>query len=150
MRVALEVAERLKTQDKKIWTHFQKYYRNLAQKEYTPLQHVLSISALSLPSKTKKLVLTLIITILTYIWKTRNRLQFDDTIILKTNTIINAKLKNIIQTHYKQHSINNTLDEFKTNFCINNSLCTLTNNSLTLLLWLKSDISILYYKKYRL
>ena len=67
MRVALEVAERLKTQDKKIWTHFQKYYRNLAQKEYTPLQHVLSISALSLPSKTKKLVLTLTITIHVYL-----------------------------------------------------------------------------------
>ena len=68
--------------------------------------------------------------------KQGNQLQFDDTIIPRTNAIINIKneLKNIIQTRYKQHSINNTLDEFKTNFCINNALCTLTNNSLTLLL----------------
>ena len=82
------------------------------------------------------MVLTLTATILTHIWKTRNRLQFDDTIIPATNTIINIKneLKNIIQTHYKQHAINNTLDEFKSNFCINNTLCTLANNSLTLLL----------------
>ena len=99
---------------KKIRIHFQKYYKNLTQKEHIPLQHILSISALSLPPKTKKLVLTLTTTI----------------------TIINIKneLKNIIQTHYKQHAINNTLDEFKSNFCINNTLCTLANNSLTILL----------------
>ena len=69
---------------KKIRTHFQKHYKNLTQKEHIPLQHILSISALSLPPKTKKLVLTLTTTI----------------------TIINIKneLKNIIQTHYKQHA----------------------------------------------
>ena len=99
---------------KKIWTHFQKYYKNLTQKEHIPLQHILSISALSLPPKTKTLVLTLTTMI----------------------TIINIKneLKNIIQIHYKQHAINNTLDKFKSNFCINSRLCTLSNNSLTLLL----------------
>ena len=50
---------------------FQKYYKNLTQKEYIPLQYILSISALSLLSKTKKL-LTLTITILIHIWKTKN------------------------------------------------------------------------------
>ena len=64
--------------NRKIWTHFQKYYQNLIQKDYIPLQHILSISAVSLPRKTKKLVLTLTRTILTHIWKTRNRRQFDD------------------------------------------------------------------------
>ena len=100
------------------------------------MQHILTISATSLPPKTRKLVLTMTTTILTHIWKTRNRLQFDDTIIPTTKTIINIKndLKNIIQAHYKQHNISNTLDEFKTKFCINNTLCTLTNESLTLLL----------------
>ena len=122
--------------NKKIWTHFQKYYKNLIQKEYTPMQDILTISATSLPPKTRKLVLTMTTTILTHIWKTRNRLQFDDTITPTTKTIINIKndLKNIIQAHYKQHNISNTLDEFKTKFCINNTLCTLTNESLTLLL----------------
>ena len=69
--------------NKKIWTHFKKYYKNLIQKEYTPMQHVLTMSAISLPPKTRKLVLTLTATILT------NRLQFDDTIIPTTNTIVN-------------------------------------------------------------
>ena len=122
--------------NKKNWNHFQKCYKSLTKQEYTPLRHILTISALSLPPKTKKLVLTLTIAILSNIWKTRNRLEFDKTIILSTNTIINIKndLKDIIQTHYKQHVINNTIDEFKTNFCISNTLRTLTRNSLTLLL----------------
>ena len=100
------------------------------------MQLILTISAISLTPKTRKLVLILTTTILTHIWKTRNRLQFDDTIIPTTNTVINIKnnLKNIIQSHYKQHNISNTLDEIKTNFCIKNTLCTLTNDSLTLLL----------------
>ena len=121
---------------KKIWKHFQKYYKCLTQKEYTPLQHILTNSAISLPSKTKKLVLTLTITILTLMWKTRNRLQFDDTIKPTANTIINIKidLKDFLQTHYKQHIINNTIHEFENNFCINNALCTIKQNSLTLLI----------------
>ena len=66
-------------------------------------------------------MLTLTIAILTHTWKTRNRLKFDDTIISTTNTIINIKnnLKNIIQIHYKQHVISNTLDKFNSNFSIN-------------------------------
>ena len=43
--------------NKKICNHFQKYYRNLKQKDHTPLQHVLTISALSSRPKTKKRVL---------------------------------------------------------------------------------------------
>ena len=77
--------------NKKILKHLQKYYQCLTQKEHTPIQHILTHSANTLPSKTKKLILTLTITILTHIWKTRNRLQFDDTIIPTTNTIINIE-----------------------------------------------------------
>ena len=67
---------------------------------------------------------------LNHIWKKRNKEQFDDTIIPATNVIINIKneLRNIILTHYKHHTINNTLDEFQSNFCINNSLCKLTHD----------------------
>ena len=76
-------------------------------------------------TKKMKLTLTLATPILTHIWKTRNKLQFDDTIIPATNVIINIKneLKNIILTHYKHHTINNTLHEFQSSFCINNALC---------------------------
>ena len=117
--------------NKRAWKHFQKYCNCL-----TPLQHLLTHSATSLPSKTKKLVLTLTITILTLIWKTLSRLQFDGTILPTTNTITNIKndLKDIKQTHYKQHVINDTMHEFEKKFCINNALCTWTGNSLTLLL----------------
>ena len=53
---------------------------------------------MSLPPKTKKLTLTLTTTILTHIWKTINKLQFDVTIIPATNVIVNIKneLKNIL------------------------------------------------------
>ena len=91
--------------NKKIWNHFQKYYKNLIQKEYTPLQHILTISALSLPLKTKKLVLTLTTTIPCYIWKTRSRLQFDNTIIPPTNTIMN--IKNDFKKILYKHTTNN-------------------------------------------
>ena len=72
--------------------------------------------------------------ILTHIWKKTNRLQFYDTIIPTTITIINIKndLKQIIQTHYKQHNINNTISDFQRNFCINDTLCTIRQNKLTL------------------
>ena len=40
---------------------------NLTQKGHTPIQHILTHSAFSLPSKTKKLVLAVTITILTHI-----------------------------------------------------------------------------------
>ena len=77
--------------NQKIWNNFQKYYKNLTKKEYTPLQHMLIISALSILPKTKKLVLTLTITIITHTWKTRNKPHFDNTIIPTTNTIINTE-----------------------------------------------------------
>ena len=120
--------------NKKIWKYFQKYYQILKQKQNAPLQHILTTS-LSLTPKTKKLTLTLTTTILTHLWKTRNKLQFDDTIIPATNVIINIKneLKNIILTHYKRHTINNALHEFHSNFCINNTLCKLTQSSITML-----------------
>ena len=127
--------------NKKIWKYFQKYYQTLTQKQNTPLQHILTISSLSLPPKTKKLTLTLTTTILTHIWKTRNKLQFDDTIIPATNVIINIKneLKNIILTHYKHHTINSTLHEFESNFCINSAICTLTQNSIKIVCYHKEN-----------
>ena len=60
---------------KRISKHFQKYYYKLTQRDYTPLEHILTQSASSIPSKTKKILLTITNTILTHIWKTRNRRQ---------------------------------------------------------------------------
>ena len=85
-------------------------------------------------TKNKKLTLTLTTTILTHIWKTRNKLQFDDTIIPATNVIINIKneLKNIL-AQYKHHTISNTLHEFQNHFCIKNELCLLIQNKISML-----------------
>ena len=122
--------------NKKNWKISKNIIKLLHKNKSTPLQHILTISSLPLPPKTKKLTLTLTTTILTQTWKTRNKLQFDDTIMAAPNVIINIKneLKNIILTHYKHHTINNTLHEFQSNFCINNALCKLTQNSITMLL----------------
>ena len=43
--------------NKKIWKYFQKH-QTLTQKQNTPLQHILRISSLPLPQKTKKLTNT--------------------------------------------------------------------------------------------
>ena len=40
--------------NKKIWKYFQKHYQTLTQKQNTPLQHILTISSLSLPQKNKE------------------------------------------------------------------------------------------------
>ena len=121
--------------NKKFWKYFQKCYQTFTQKQKTSLQHTLTTSYLPLPLKTKKLTLTLTTTILTHIWKTRSKLQFDDKTIPATKVIINIKneLKNIILTHYKHHTINNMLHEFQSNFCIINPLRKLTQNSITML-----------------
>ena len=68
--------------NKKIWRYFQKYYQTLTQRQNTPLQHILTISSLSLLPKTKKLTLTLTTTILTHIWKTTNKPQFSNFILI--------------------------------------------------------------------
>ena len=46
---------------------------------------------------------------------------------------IKNDLKDIIQTHYKKHAINNTTHKFENNFGINNALCTIKKNSLKIL-----------------
>ena len=81
------------------------------------LYNYISASTLSyiiLPSKTKKLALILTITVLNH-RKTQNRLQFEDSIIPTTNTLLNIENdpKNIIQRYRKQQVINNTVLEKK-------------------------------------
>ena len=73
-------------------------YQTLTQEQNTSLQHILTISSLSLPPNTKKLTLTLTTTILTHIWKTRNKLQFDATIISATKR--DHKYQKRTEKHY--------------------------------------------------
>ena len=43
---------------------------------------------------------------------------------------INAQLKTIILAHYKKHKLNDTLDIFQNQFCINKALAKIENNLL--------------------
>ena len=119
--------------NKKIWKYLQKILSNSHTKtKYTITTYPNNIILVT--TTKKKLTLTLTTTILTHIWKARKKLQFDNTIIWATNVIINIKneLKTIILTHYKHHTIHNTLHEFQINFCISNAFCKLTQNSITI------------------
>ena len=70
------------------------------------------------------------------IWQSRNNNKYDKTLLTQkriTNKI-NIQLQNIIQTRYKKHKLNDTLDLFKEYFCINNAIAKLDNKQLEILL----------------
>ena len=70
------------------------------------------------------------------IWQSRNNNKYDKTLLTQkriTNKI-NIQLQNIIQTRYKKHKLNDTLDLFKEYFGINNAIAKLDNKQLEILL----------------
>ena len=95
---------------------------------------VLILNALVKNKKVKKLLLTTHITILNEIWKARNILKHqkkpltNDVIIKK----INSKLREIIRINFQKHLRQEKLETFKKNFCINDTLCSVIGNDLTL------------------
>ena len=44
---------------------------------------------------------------------------------------IKQNMRNIIRPHYKHKKLNNTLEQFKNEFTINETYCKLTSNNLT-------------------
>ena len=67
------------------------------------------------------------------IWQSRNNHKYDKKLLPQQTIInkINAQLKTIIQAHYKKHKLNDTLDIFQNQFCINEALAKIENNLLT-------------------
>ena len=108
--------------NKKIQNHFQKCYKNLTNREYTPLQHILLISALSLPSKNKKLVLTWTIATLTHIIIiiiiTNNNYYYVLIIIIITSFVQNCKCFLLLNQNSEFWSINNQKISFHLNYQI--------------------------------
>ena len=104
----------------------------LTGKNYSSEQHLLTISVNKLNKKTKKLTLT-IIQIIYEIWVTRNNIKYDKTLIPENKIItkINTQIRNIIQTHYKYHKLNDTLQTFAEQFRINHALAKVENEQLT-------------------
>ena len=67
------------------------------------------------------------------IWQSRNNNKYDKKLLPQQTVIINkinAQLKTIILAHYKKHKLNETLDIFQNQFCINEALAKLENNLL--------------------
>ena len=66
------------------------------------------------------------------IWQSRNSHKYDKKLLPQQTIInkINTQLKTIILAHYKKHKLNETLDIFQNQFCINEALAKLENNLL--------------------
>ena len=117
---------------KRTWQVFNPFIEKLTGNTHNKMEeHMLTITANTQKNKHKKLILTIITTILIEIWIARNMLNFNNKLILTETIIKNIKqnLKHIIETHYKEHKLNDTLNKFKEKFCINDSLCTLNVNT---------------------
>ena len=120
----------------KVWTHYKPILTKLTTKQYQPQQHLLTISVKNQHTHITKLMLTITQIIIYEIWITRNNNKYDRIIIPqdKIKTKINAQIRNIIQTHYKHHKLNSTLNIFHELFCIKQALAKIENNILTILL----------------
>ena len=108
----------------------------LTNKQNKPEQHILTLSIENQNKFTTKLILTIIQIILYEIWTTRNNYKYDKTQISQDiiKTKINTRIRNIIQTYYKYHKLNGTLNIFQELFCINKALAKIENNTLHILL----------------
>ena len=119
----------------KIWKHFFQIINKLnSAAKMTSTNCVLILNALVKDKKSKKLLLTIHITILKEIWIARNLLKHqkksltNDVIIRKIIT----KLREIIRINFQKHLRQETLETFKKNFCINEALCSVIGNDLTI------------------
>ena len=124
------------TRVKKIWKYFQPTNEKLTKKQYTPRQHIVTLSTNNLNSKNKKLIITLTQLIMYEIWTSRNNLNYDKT-QLSQETIITkilTQIRNILTAHYKLHKLNQTLPTFQKLFCINNTIAKTHNSKLKLVL----------------
>lgn len=121
---------------KKIWTYYQRKITQLIGKNYKPQLQILTLSTNNLNKHTTKLILTIIQIILHEIWTSRNNYKYDNTLIPQYTIItkINAKIENIINTHYKNHKLNGRLDVFKQLFCINHGIAKIENNLLKIII----------------
>ena len=116
----------------KIWKYFFEVIKKLSSAaKMISTNCVLILNALVKDKKTRKLLLTIHITILNEIWKARNLLKHQ-TKSLTNDVIINkikTKLREIIRINFQKHLRQET---FKKNFCINEALCSVIGNDLTI------------------
>ena len=121
---------------KNIWAYCQSTLTKLTGKNHDTEYHLLTLSVNKLNNHTTKLTLTVIQIIIYEIWESRNNNKYDKTLIPQHTIInkINAQLRTIIQTHYKYHKLNKTINIFQEQFCINEAIAKIQNNTLINLL----------------
>ena len=63
-------------------------------------------------------------------WQSRNNHKCDKKLVPQQTILnkMNAQLKTITLADYKKHKLNNTLDIFQNQFCINEALAKIENN----------------------
>ena len=85
------------------------------RKDLHPPQHLLTLYVKNTNEHTSKLTLKIIQMLLFEIWQSINKTKYDK-IHLPQNAIINklnAQLQTILQTHYKKHKLDDTLNQFQ-------------------------------------
>lgn len=119
----------------KIWANYQPILTKLTNNHSKLEQHILTLSAANQNKTTTNLLLTIIQIILYEIWTTRNNYKYDKTQISQDiiKTKINARIQNIIQTHYNYHKLHDTINNFEEQFCINHAVAKVENGILTIL-----------------
>ena len=80
-------------------------------------------------------MLTLIQLMIYEIWESRNNYKYEKINLIQKTIInkINSKIRIILNTHFKIHKINDTLQQFEKTFCINNALAKLQDTKLIIL-----------------
>ena len=94
----------------------------------------------------KKLLLTSHITIINEILKARNFLKHQKKVL--TNDVIfkkiNTPLREIIRINFQKNLRQEILERLKKNFCINDTLCSVIDNDLTMNLYKTKNIKSLF------
>ena len=94
------------------------------RKTYTPQQQLLLLKLKNKNKATRKITLIIMQIIRFEILQSRNNKKYDKNLILKHTIInkINSQLKHHLQAHYKKHKLNDTLYQFKDQFCVNEAI----------------------------
>ena len=124
------------TRIKNIWKYYQRILTKLTGQNCTPQQHLFTINTSNTNKNTTKLRTTIIQIIIFEIWQSRNNYKYEHKLLLQQATInkINTQLNSILLLHYKKHKLQDALETFKEQFCINEAIAKLQNNTLINLL----------------
>ena len=110
IKLSLTFFTNVKT-ERKIWDTFEPIIKKLNRNaEDNPLQHISGLNAINTEKKTRKLIMTINMSILNKIWTARNLFKHEQKKIPTANIIQDIKkLKKIITIHYNKHEKYNTI-----------------------------------------